>query len=169
MLVEIIGAIFFLHTVIKSIKTIYDLKEYVMEFREYGNITVVRLDKGEEIIGCIKSVAESLSIKTAVFTAIGATDCFTVGVFDIRKQDYERFSFSGNHEITNLSGNITSVDSKPYVHAHITCAGKNAQTVGGHLLEGRVSLTLELEIIRIDAELTRKYDKELSINRFCFE
>ncbi len=140
-----------------------------MEFREYGNIAVVRLDKGDEIIESIKKVASSLSIESAVFSAIGATDDFTVGVFDLEKSDYEKFSFKGNHEILNLSGNITAVDGKPYVHAHITCAGEGGKVVGGHLLEGRISLTLELEIIRIDAAVSRKYDKNLGINRFNFD
>ncbi len=140
-----------------------------MEYREYGNVTVVRLDKGDEIIESIKKVAEAFSIKNAVFTAIGATDDFTVGVFDLEKSDYEKYSFGGNHEILNLSGNITTVDGKPYVHAHITCAGKGGRVVGGHLLEGKISLTLELEIIRINACVTRKHDKTLGINRFSFE
>ena len=139
-----------------------------MYYKQYGDKTVVRLDKDDEIIESIKTVASELSIKTAFFSAIGATDDFTVGVFDLEKGDYERFSYSGNHEILDLSGNITSADNKPYVHAHITCAGKGGNTVGGHLLNAKISRTLEMVIISVDAEVTREYDASLGINRLSF-
>ena len=139
-----------------------------MYFKEFDGKAVVRLDKGDEIIASLKEVAERLGIRTAVFSAIGATDDFTVGVFSLEKQDYERFDFTGNHEITELSGNITTVDSKPYIHAHITCAGENAGIVGGHLLRAVVSLTLELFIIEINAEVTRSFDHEAGINKLVF-
>lgn len=139
-----------------------------MFFRQYGDKTVVRLDKGDEIIESIKKVSDELKIKTAVFSAIGATDDFTVGVFSLENSDYERFTYTGNHEITELSGNITTVDSKPYIHAHITCAGENAGIVGGHLLRAVVSLTLELFIIEINTEVSRAFDPEAGINKLVF-
>jgi predicted DNA-binding protein with PD1-like motif len=91
-----------------------------------------------------------------------------VGVFSLEKQTYEKFSFTENHEITDLTGNITFVGNKPYIHAHITCAGKDANVVGGHLLEGFISLTGEIFINITDGEVGRKFDSELKINRFDF-
>lgn len=139
-----------------------------MIFKEFDGKVAVRLDKGDEIIASLTEVAEKLDIRTAFFSAIGATDDFTVGVFSLETKDYERFDFTGNHEITELSGNITTVDSKPYIHAHITCAGENAGIVGGHLLRAVVSLTAELFIIRINAEITRAFDPEAGINKLLF-
>lgn len=139
-----------------------------MYYRQFGDKTVVRLDKDDEILESIKKIASELSIKTAFFSAIGATDDFTVGIFEIEKNDYERFSYTGNHEILELSGNITTVDNKPYVHAHITCAGKGGNTVGGHLLKAVISLTLEMVIISVDTEVTREYDAGIGINRLSF-
>lgn len=139
-----------------------------MYYKQYEDKAVVRLDKGDEIIDSIKKAADELSIKTAFFSAIGATDSFTVGIFDLEKSDYDRITYTGNHEILELSGNITTVDGKLYVHAHITCAGKGGNTVGGHLLEAKISLTLEMVIISVNAEVTREYDAALGINRLSF-
>ncbi|MBO4338902.1 MAG: DNA-binding protein [Clostridia bacterium] len=139
-----------------------------MEYKRYNDTLVLRLDKGDEIISSLAHVAEKERIKTASFSGIGATDNFTVGIFSLEKQTYDGFSFTGNHEITCLSGNITSVDGKPYIHAHITCAGENANVVGGHLLEAKISLTCEIFIDAVDGEVTRKRDEKLNINRFDF-
>lgn len=139
-----------------------------MIYKRNENIIIVRLDKGDEITAALLSVAEKENIKAACFYGIGATDNFTVGVFSLSKQTYEKFSFTGNHEITDLTGNITYVDNKPYIHAHITCSGEGARVVGGHLLEGIISLTGEIFIIDAGCDIGRKFDSELKINRLDF-
>lgn len=137
-----------------------------MQYKRFDSKIVLRLDKDDEIISSLLLVAEKEKIKAASLSGIGATDNFTVGVFSLEKQTYERFTFTGNHEITDLTGNITFVDNKTYIHAHITCSGKNAEVVGGHLLEGIISLTCEIFIDVIDGQIGRKFDEELKINRF---
>ena len=139
-----------------------------MEYKRFKNTLALRLDKGDEIISSLLSAAQNEGIKAASFTGIGATDNFTVGVFNLETQAYDSFTFTGNHEITDLTGNITFVNGKPYVHAHITCAGENANAVGGHLLDGIISLTCEIFINIADGEISRKHDDELNINRFNF-
>ena len=101
-------------------------------------------------------------------SGIGATDDFTVGVFDIAKKEYEKFVFSGNHEINALDGNITEKDGKPYIHLHITATGKGGKVVGGHLIKGVISLTGEIIITVTDGKITREYDETLGINRWKF-
>ena len=139
-----------------------------MEYKRFGDRIALRLDKGDEILSSFLKIAEKENIKAACFTGIGATDNFTVGIFSLEKQTYEAYTFTGNHEITSLTGNITFVDNKPYVHAHITCAGEDAKVIGGHLLEGIISLTCEIFIIIYNGEIGRKHDDELNINRFDF-
>ncbi len=139
-----------------------------MEYKRFENTVVMRLDKGDEILACLTETAEKEKIKAASFSGIGATDNFTVGIFNIENQTYDGFTFTGNHEITDLTGNITYVDEKPYIHAHITCAGENAKTVGGHLLEGKISLTCEIFINIVYGKVGRKHDSGLNINRFEF-
>ena len=139
-----------------------------MQYRRFNDKIALRLDRDDEIIASLLAVAEKENINAASFSGIGATDNFTVGIFSLEKQTYEKESFTGNHEITSLTGNLTFVDGKPYVHAHITCAGENAKVVGGHLLEGVISLTCEIFIDIINGEIGRKFDEELKINRFDF-
>ena len=53
-----------------------------MKYKRFGNTIVARIDRGEEILDKIRELAESESIKLASVTALGATNDFTVGVFN---------------------------------------------------------------------------------------
>ena len=139
-----------------------------MEYKRYDEKIVLRLDKGEEVMASLKAVAEKEGITAASVEGIGATDNFTVGVFDLDKKDYERFSYSGNHEINAITGNLTVVDGKPYVHAHITCTGKGGKVVGGHIFECFISLTCEIVIGLVGGEITRRFDPSVGINVLSF-
>ena len=139
-----------------------------MEYKRYGGVIALRLDKGDDITESVYTVAEKEGVKAAKVSGIGATDDFTVGVFDIAKKEYEKFVFSGNHEINALDGNITEKDGKPYIHLHLTATGKGGKVVGGHLIKGVISLTGEIIITVTDGKITREYDETLGINRWKF-
>lgn len=139
-----------------------------MEYKRYGGVIALRLDKGDDITESVYKVAEKEGVKAAKVSGIGATDDFTVGVFDIAKKEYEKFVFSGNHEINALDGNITEKDGKPYIHLHLTATGKGGKVVGGHLIKGVISLTGEIIITVTDGKISREYDATLGINRWKF-
>ena len=142
-----------------------------MEYRRFDNTVVLRLDRGDEIISSILSVARAENITLASISGIGGTDNVTVGVFDTDKQAYNRFNFTGTHEITSLTGNINTMNGEEYTHIHITVAGSGGEVAGGHLLECVISLTAEIFITVIETVgkgVDRKRDDELGINKFFF-
>lgn len=139
-----------------------------MEYRRFGSSVAVRLSVGEDISKSLLSLAEKENIRLGSVSGIGATDDFTIGVFNLETRAYDRFRFTGNHEITSLSGNFTTMDQKPYLHLHITCAGADGKLVGGHLLASRISLTAEIWIQVVPGEAERKRDEELGINLISF-
>lgn len=139
-----------------------------MEYVKSQNAIIVRLDIGEDINESLLKVAEKEKIKFASVSGIGATDDFTVGIFDLDNSQYDSISYHGNHEITSLCGNINTKDDKPYVHLHINCADKTGNIVGGHLLKSRISLTCEIVIAVSDIRVDRKYDEVYKINRLSF-
>ena len=139
-----------------------------MEYKRYQNVIALRLDKGDDITESVYKVAEIENIRFAKVSGIGATDNFTVGVFDIAKKEYEKYDFCSNHEINTLTGNITEKDGKPYIHLHITATGKGCKVVGGHLIKGIISLTGEIIITVFDGKVSREFDETLGINRWNF-
>lgn len=139
-----------------------------MEYRKSKNFIALRLDKGDDIIGSIYKVAKEEGVKAAKVSGIGATDNFTVGVFDTEKREYKKYTFIGNHEINSLSGNVTEKDGSPYIHLHLTATGENCKVVGGHLIEGVISLTGEIIITLLKGKISRELDVDLGINRWKF-
>ena len=139
-----------------------------MEYKRFDDTIIMRLDKGDEIIENLVKVSALENVKAASFHAIGATDNFEVGIFDLEKNGYNRFTFTGNHEITSLEGNVSFFEDKPYIHAHITCANKDGNIVGGHLFKGVISLTCEIFINIVDGGITRKFAPDAGINKISF-
>ena len=139
-----------------------------MEYRVFEDTVLVRLDKGDEIVGSLLDVAKKEGLTLASVSGIGATDDFEVGVFDLARSDYERIRFGGNHEIVALAGNLTTKDGAPYIHLHITCAGEGGKIVGGHLFEAKISLTAEIFLHNVAGRADRLRDDTLGINKIRF-
>ena len=135
-----------------------------MKYQRFGNMIAVRLEVGDDIGAKLTELAEKEKIGFASVSGIGATDDFTVGIFDMDKGTYDRVRFTGNHEITSLSGNLSRMNGEAYTHLHITCAGKNGAIVGGHLLGARISLTAEITVTEADGQIERRRDEALGIN-----
>lgn len=139
-----------------------------MEYKRFGDKIYLRLDKGDDITESVFKVAKAENVQAAQVSGIGATDEFTVGVFDVAKKKYNEYVFKGNHEINALTGNITEKDGEPYIHLHITATGGGCKIVGGHLIKGVISLTGEIIITVSDGKVSREFDGALGINRWKF-
>lgn len=139
-----------------------------MQYRRTENTVVLRLDPGDEITASILSLAEKENITAASFTGIGAANDLSVGVFDTGKKAYARFDLAGDMEISNLTGNVTVMDGKPYQHCHVTAGKTDGTTVSGHLVRGVVSLTCEIFLTVLPAAIERAYNEQLGINTIRF-
>lgn len=63
-----------------------------MKYKRFGNTIVARIDRGEEILDKIRELALSENIKLASVSALGATNDFTVGVFNTAEKNITRTS-----------------------------------------------------------------------------
>jgi predicted DNA-binding protein with PD1-like motif len=117
----------------------------VTEFSKTGRRFEVVLSKGDEIVKGLTEFAEKNHVTTAHFSAIGAIDKGKLGWFDPEKRAYKPIEVNEEVEILTLTGNIsTGANGKPAVHAHIIVGMPDGQARGGHLIEGYISLTLQL-------------------------
>jgi len=139
-----------------------------MEYKRFENKIIARFDKGEEIHETLKKIALKENIKLASINAIGATDNFTVGVFDLETKIYHEKTIAGPHEILSLIGTITTKDNEYYAHLHITCGNENCEAVGGHLNKCYISATCEMVIDIIKGQIDRQFDQKIGINLFKF-
>ena len=139
-----------------------------MDYRRFGDKIVVRMDRGEEILTELQRVAEKENIKLASVTALGATDDFTVGVYNVAEKQYHSHSFQGAFEIVSLTGTINTMNGEYYAHLHISAGDEKGAVFGGHLNRAVISATCEMVITVIDGQVDRFRDEEIGINLFRF-
>ena len=139
-----------------------------MDYRRFNDTLLVRIDRGEEILEQVKAVAEREHVRLASVEALGATDDFTVGVYDVPTKHYDQKTFSGAHEIVSLTGTITEKDGAFYQHLHMSAGNRDCAVVGGHLNRAVVSVTCEMVIRILSGAVDRRPDPETGINLLHF-
>ena len=139
-----------------------------MDYRRFNDTILLRIDRGEEIIEAVRTVAEKEHIRLASVEALGATDDFTVGVYDVAEKHYDSKTFTGPHEIVSLVGTITEKDGAFYQHLHMSAGNRDCEVVGGHLNRATVSATCEMVIRILPGAVDRKTDPEIGINLIRF-
>ncbi len=140
-----------------------------MEYNRFGNTIIVRMDRGEEILTELRRVAEKENVKLASVTALGATDDFTVGVYNVAEKQYYSHHFEGAFEIVSLTGTINTMNGEYYAHLHLSAGDDKGAVFGGHLNRAVISATCEMVITVIDGEVDRAKDEVTGINLFKFD
>ena len=139
-----------------------------MEYRKFQDTYVVRLDRGEEILTELKKLSAKEHISLASVQGLGATDDFTVGVYNTDTKVYASNHFTGPHEIVSLTGTLDTMKAEPYLHLHMSAGNQQGQVFGGHLNSARISATCELVIRCIPGTIDRAPDQETGLNLFRF-
>lgn len=137
-----------------------------MHYKKTGSTFILRIDRGEEIVSALKNFCTSQKIALGTVQGIGAASNVVIGLFETATKEYHTTTLSGDHEITSLLGNITTMDGAPYLHLHVTLTDATFLAFGGHLTSAVVSGTCELFIQTIDGTLERRFDSEIGLNVF---
>ena len=137
-----------------------------MQYKKFKDTYFVRLERGEEILSSFAALAEKENITLACVSGLGAINKFTAGVFFPEEKVYRKNDFHGNFEITSLTGTITRMDGKPYLHLHISAGNEYGKVMGGHLNEAHVSATCEVVVRTVEGEVGRELSKEIGLNLF---
>ncbi|MCG8541437.1 MAG: DNA-binding protein [Clostridia bacterium] len=139
-----------------------------MDFKRFGNKIVMRIDKGEEVVETIKKFCEDHKITLGSISGLGAAERIKVGLFDVLEKKYYSKEFVGDYEISNLTGNISTMNGETYLHIHITITDDEMRGFGGHLNEALISGTCELVIDIIDGMVDREFNDDIGLNLFKF-
>jgi predicted DNA-binding protein with PD1-like motif len=99
---------------------------------------------------------------------LGATNDFTVGVYNVDEKQYHANDFKGNFEIVSLTGTINTMDGEFYTHLHMSAGDEKGQVFGGHLNRAVVSAVCEMVITVIDGVVDRRFSEEIGLNLFRF-
>ena len=139
-----------------------------MEYRRFADTCLVRLDLGEEIVEQLTKLAETEHIALAEVHGLGAVNDITVGVFSLTEKKFCPNRFQGTLEIVSLTGTITEMDGKPYLHLHLSAGDPEGHVFGGHLNRAVISATGELTVRVLEGHVGRKFSPEIGLNLFDF-
>ena len=121
-----------------------------------GRTFEVTMRRGDEVVAGLTEFAEQNHVKLAHLTGIGAFDSGVLGWFDPEKRAYKKIAINQEVEVVSLTGNITIQDGKPSLHAHCVVALSDGSTKAGHLIEGHVSLAMQVFVVDSDVPADAK-------------
>jgi predicted DNA-binding protein with PD1-like motif len=129
-----------------------------------GNAALVRLETDSDLLTSLNEAAADLGIEAGTVQVIGAVSELVLGYFNQGNKEYEPHHYSGGFEIASGLGNVSLRDGKPFAHVHLVCAGRDASTVGGHLMEGTKIYLAEAYFRRLGgAAPERETDEDIGL------
>jgi predicted DNA-binding protein with PD1-like motif len=140
-----------------------------MTFQKINNqVFLIRLNRGEKIIACLKNFCIKNKIYGGFFYGIGAVDEVELAHYDVSQKKYSSEKFNLPLELTSLLGNVGFFKKELIIHAHATLANKKMQSFGGHLVEGKISGTGEIFFTKTK-KLNKILDGETGLKVFSFK
>jgi predicted DNA-binding protein with PD1-like motif len=136
----------------------------VYSYKQFDNTFVVSIATKEEIVSAINQFCNDVHVSAGEISGIGAINEVTLRMFNPDAKKYVDKTFHEQMEISNLIGNISTMDGKIYLHLHITLGRCDYSAIAGHLLSARINGACELVIRRFNGDLSRVRDAELGLN-----
>ncbi|HIJ84957.1 MAG: DNA-binding protein [Magnetococcales bacterium] len=105
-----------------------------------------RLNHGEDLLEALNQACRQREIRLGRVTAIGAVQKAALGYYDQSQQVYHTIHLDRPLEIVQLTGNISTKDDRPFIHAHATFSDASGRIYGGHLFPGTIIFACEVII-----------------------
>ena len=139
------------------------------QYRQYGDKYILSIDNHLEIVSAVKAFCLEKNITIGTVNGIGAVCEASLRFLDPATKRYVDKTFEEQMEITNLTGNISTKDGKPYLHLHITASRRDYTCIGGHLLSAVINGACELYVEAFPGvEIGRYPDPETGLNMYAF-
>ncbi|HAC41451.1 MAG TPA: DUF296 domain-containing protein [Rikenellaceae bacterium] len=130
---------------------------------------VLSVDNHVSLMEALTAFCKDQNILSGTIGGLGAIGEATFRFLDPATKQYVDKTFSEQMEITNLTGNISEKDGKPYLHVHITASRRDYTCVGGHLLDAKISGACELTVDAFpELKPGRRADEETGLNLYRF-
>jgi len=104
----------------------------------------LNFSRGDDPMAGLAEFAEVNHLTDCRFTAIGAFQSAVLGWFDANVGAYKKIEVTSPGEVVAMAGSIRMQGGKPFVHSHGVIAMSDGSTRAGHIIEAKVSLSLEV-------------------------
>jgi len=128
--------------------------------KKEGQVLIVRLQSGENVLERLKEAARKHEIKTGVvLSGIGMLKDVEVGYFQGPDKGYQTHYLPFPCELASLSGNISKQEDGYNLHLHVVLIKPGGEAAGGHLFKGTVHMTNEIFILEIGCQVFRRKEE----------
>jgi len=108
-----------------------------MDYKKIDDTYYARMDRGDEVIGCLLDICRKESIPSATFSGIGGCSSAELQTFIPENGTFETETLEGMLELVSINGNVvTGEDGQLFYHAHALFSFKKDgehSMAGGHL------------------------------------
>lgn len=132
---------------------------------ETGQIHLVRIPTGEDLLGYLEDYVAERSIQTAWLSYLGAVQTAALRYYDQEQREYCDFHIHQHLEVVSGTGNVSLLDGAPFIHTHAVLADASGRAFGGHVNHGCEVWALEVRIeeLRGDAPV-RTFDEPTGLS-----
>lgn len=134
---------------------------------EAGGLVVVRLDRGEPVRATLEGLARDEGIGGARVYGVGALEDPVVAYYRLAEQRYDEQRLEGIFELVSFEGNLALKDGTPMLHAHVALGGPDYALRGGHLVDAKVGVVMELFVEPLERPLRRELDEATGLPRWA--
>ena len=135
-----------------------------MTFRKTEKGYIIRIFRGEKVIETLTKFCERENIKGAYFHGLGAVEESEFGYYDLSKKEYFFKKYEEMMEVVSMTGNVSLLEGKTTLHVHAVFSDTENNTLGGHIKEATVGVTIEVHLTDYGESLERKFDPEIGLN-----
>lgn len=132
---------------------------YIMQYARTNDTYLIRLEVGEFVGETLRTFAKAQGVQNGYFTGIGAVDTLTCGYYELTERRYHFTDYTDMVEVVSLTGNVTLKDGEPFIHMHGVFTDTTNQAFGGHIVDMRVGVTLEVVLTPLPSAFMRVPDE----------
>lgn len=138
-------------------------------YKKIGNKYIVSINNHTEIVKALNAFYKEKGILSGSINGIGAIGELTLRFFNPKTKAYDDKTFREQMEISNLTGNISSMNEQVYLHLHITVGRSDYSALAGHLLSAIQNGAGEFVVEDYSERISRTYNPDLGLNIYDFE
>jgi predicted DNA-binding protein with PD1-like motif len=140
-----------------------------MQSKRKGDIIFIRLFPGEDVNDELKKACKNHDVKTSiVLSGIGQLNNVKLGYFN-KEGDYSPENFEKPHELLSLTGNICNQDDEYVLHLHAVLGNERKNAIGGHFIDGKVTVTGEIVLLKTDIIVRRVINEKTGLKYLSLE
>lgn len=111
-----------------------------------GPVHLLRLTTGMDVTIEIERYAAENDITVAWVTYLGAVQTASLRYYHQTDLVYEDFLIERPLEVLTGVGNISLLETRPFLHTHAAFGDRDGRAFGGHVNRGTLAFSLEVQI-----------------------